>query len=174
MPGVSRDDAAGLVRDGAFIPVLSSSTSARAIEELGRALRPVIGDLVEQALISVLERELVAPTGLGDDVAIPHAAVEGLNRPVVALGLSSSGIDFDAPDGRPARIVFLLLLPPRAYEEEVHILAALARSVFDAAARDSLLTAKTVEDAVRSLDEHGRRVATTKTPGVRTPSLGDI
>lgn len=167
------DDAACLVRDGAFLPALTSSTSARAIEELGRALRPAIGDLVEPALISVLERELVAPTGLGDDVAIPHAPVEGLTKAVVALGLSPSGIDFDAPDGRPAKIVFLLLLPPRAYEKEVRVLAALARSVFDASAREALLEAKSVEEAVRCLDEHGRRIAG-KAEAARAPSLGDL
>jgi len=121
----------------------------------------------------VLERELVAPTGLGDDVAIPHAAVEGLTKPVVALGLSPTGIDFNAPDGRPARIVFLLLLPPRAYEEEVRVLAALSRSVFDEAAREALLGATSLEEAVRCLDEHGRRIAG-QAPGVRIPSLADI
>jgi mannitol/fructose-specific phosphotransferase system IIA component (Ntr-type) len=167
------DDAAGLVRTGAFVPRLSASTAARAIEELGHALRGPIGDLVEPALISVLERELTAPTGLGDEVAIPHAPVDGLSRPVVALGLSDSGIDFDAPDGRPARIVFLLLLPPKAYEKEVRVLAALARSVFDAAARDALLGAKTLEEAVKCLDEHGRRVAG-DAPGPRMASLTDM
>ncbi len=172
--GPSADDAAGLVRDGAFVATLTSSTSARAIEELGRALRPAIGDLVEPALISVLERELVAPTGLGDDVAIPHAAVEGLTKAVVALGLSPTGIDFDAPDGRPAKIVFLLLLPPRAYEKEIRVLAALSRSVFDAAAREALLAAKSLEEAVRCLDEHGRRIAG-RTESVRIiPALGDM
>ncbi len=172
-PQPSADDAAGLVRDGAFVPVLTSSTSARAIEELGRALRPALGDLVEPALISVLERELVAPTGLGDEVAIPHAPVEGLKKAVVALGLSPSGIDFDAPDGRPAKIVFLLLLPPRAYEKEVRVLAALARSVFDAKAREALLETKTAEEAVRCLDEHGRRIAG-KAESTRAPSIGDM
>ncbi|HVH46638.1 MAG TPA: cation:proton antiporter [Labilithrix sp.] len=173
LPGVSADDAAGLVRDGAFVSSLTSSTSARAIEELGRALRPVIGDLVETALISVLERELVAPTGLGDDVAIPHAQVEGLTKATVALGLSPTGIDFDAPDGRPARIVFLLLLPPKAYEKEVRVLAALARSVFDDTARQALLATKSVEEAVRCLDEHGRRISG-QTPGLRITSLADM
>jgi Kef-type K+ transport system membrane component KefB/mannitol/fructose-specific phosphotransferase system IIA component (Ntr-type) len=173
LPGVSADDAAGLVRDGAYIPVLASSTPARAIEELGRALRQAIGELVEPAVISVLEREMVAPTGLGDGVAIPHAAVEGLKKPCVALGLSPAGIDFEAPDGQPARILFLLLLPPKAYEKEVLVLAALARSVFDQTARDALLATKTLEEAVRCLDEHGRRIAG-QTPGVRLASLTDI
>lgn len=171
--GASLEDAAALVQAGAFVPVLSASTSARAIEELGHALRSAIGDLVEPALIAVLERELVAPTGLGDQVAIPHAAVEGLNRPVVALGLSTDGIDFDAPDGRAARIVFLLLLPPKAYEREVRVLAALARSVFDDAARGALVKAGSMEDAVRCLDEHGRRIAT-GAPGPRMGTLTDL
>ncbi len=171
--GASLEDAAALVQGGAFVPVLAASTSARAIEELAHALRSVIGDLVEPALIAVLERELVAPTGLGDQVAIPHAAVEGLNRPVVALGLSSHGIDFDAPDGRAARIVFLLLLPPKAYEREVRVLAALARSVFDDAARGALVEASSMDDAVRCLDEHGRRIASAA-PGPRMGTLTDL
>lgn len=173
LPGVRADDAAGLVRDGAFVPALTATSSARAIEELGIALRPVIGELVEPALIAVLERELVAATGLGDDVAIPHAAVEGLTRPVVALGLSATGIDFDAPDGQPARIVFLLLLPPKAYEEEVRVLASLARSVFDQSARAALFEAKSLEDAVRCLDEHGQRIAA-MAKGPRMTSLADL
>jgi Kef-type K+ transport system membrane component KefB len=172
-PRSGLEDAASLVRSGAFIARLSAVTSARAIEELGQALRSNLGDLVEPALISVLERELVAPTGLGDEVAIPHAAVDGLSRPVVALGLSTNGIDFDAPDGRPARIVFLLLLPPRAYEREVRVLAALARSVFDEAARAALLRAESMEDAVACLDEHGRRIAG-GAPGPRIATLSDI
>ncbi|MBX3189444.1 MAG: cation:proton antiporter [Labilithrix sp.] len=171
--GSSADDAASLVRAGAFIPKLGAATSARAIEELGRALRPTIGELVEPALISVLEREMIAPTGLGDEVAIPHAAVEGLTRPAVALGLAPEGIDFDAPDGRAARIVFLLLLPPKAYEREVRVLAALARSVFDEAAREELLEQTTLEGAVKCLDEHGRRIAG-GTAGPRMSSLADL
>lgn len=175
LDALAADDAAGLVRDGAFVAALSATTSARAIEELGRALAGVIGDLVEPSLIAVLERELVAATGLGDQVAIPHAAVEGLNRPVVALGLSAEGIDFDAPDGQPARIVFLLLLPPKAYEKEVRVLAALARSVFDEEARTGLLGAKTLEEAVRCLDVHGKRIANVSGGrGPRMTSLADM
>jgi Kef-type K+ transport system membrane component KefB/mannitol/fructose-specific phosphotransferase system IIA component (Ntr-type) len=178
MPASSRtggEDAGTLVMAGAFIPHLSAPTPARAIEELGHALRRVIGDLVEPALIAVLERELVASTGLGDDVAIPHASVEGLTRPVVALGLSAEGIDFDAPDGRPARIVFLLLLPPKAYEREVRVLASLARAVFDEPARQALLQVTKVEDAVKCLVENSQRIkAASQGSGPRMASLADM
>jgi len=168
------DDAALLVRAGAFVPKLVSATSARAIEELGRALGATLGDLVEPALIAVLARELIAPTGFGDEVAIPHAAVEGLSRPTVALGLSHEGIDFDAPDGRPARIVFLLLLPPKEFEREVRVLGSLTRAVFDAQAREALLQATTLEQAVRILDEHGQRIARASSFGRRMTSLADM
>src|SRR4030095_8742928 len=104
---------------------------------------------------------------------IPHAPVDGLTRPVVALGLSKDGIDFDAPDGRPARIVFLLLLPPKAYENEVRVLAALARSVFDDTARDALLAPPPHDAAVQCLDEHGRRIAG-KSLGPRIGALADL
>jgi Kef-type K+ transport system membrane component KefB len=167
--------AATLVRAGAFVPALSAATSARAIEELGHALRSAIGDFVEPALIAVLEREMMAPTGLGDEVAIPHAAVPGLSRPVVALGLSHDGIDFVAPDGRAARIVFLLLLPPKAYEREVRVLAGLARSVFDETARRALMTATSADEAVKCLEEHSRRIAAAaQGSGPRMASLTDM
>ncbi len=171
----SIETAGAMVRAGAFLPSLEASTSARAIEELGRALREVIGELVEPALIAVLERELIASTGLGDDVAIPHAAIEGLTHPVVALGLSSEGIDFDAPDGRPARIVFLLLLPPKAYEREVRVLASLARSVFDEQARSELLKTKTLEEAIKCLELSTARItAAARGAGPRVASLTDM
>lgn len=171
----SVEDAAALVRAGAFVPQLAAATSARAIEELGHALRAAIGDLVEPALIAVLEREMVAATGLGDEVAIPHASVEGLSRPVVALGLSAEGIDFDAPDGRSARIVFLLLLPPKSYEREVRVLAGLARSVFDDRARSELLSSSKLEDAIACLDRNAKRIkAASQGSGPRMASLADM
>ena len=165
------EDAAGLVKAGAFLPNMTAPTPARAIEELGHALRPALGDLVDSAVISVLERELVGPTGLGDEVAIPHASVEGLTKPFVALGLARDGVDFDAPDGKSARIVFLVLMPPRAYEREVRVLAALARSVLDEEARAAIMGAQTMEEAVATLDEHARRLANS---GRRVESLADI
>ncbi len=171
----AQDTAADLVRNGAFVPHLLARTSARAIEELGHALRGSLGDLVEPALIAVLERELVAPTGLGDEVAIPHAPIEGLSRPIVALGLSKEGIDFDAPDGRASHIIFLLLLPPKAFEREVRVLACLARSVFDEAARDALLATTTSDEALRCLHEHAQRIdRETQAAGSRIAGFTDM
>lgn len=59
----------------------------------------------------VWEREKLAATGIGNGVALPHARVAGLAQPIVVVGMSDAGIDFDAPDGQLAHVIFLLLTP---------------------------------------------------------------
>jgi Kef-type K+ transport system membrane component KefB len=66
----------------------------------------------EAVIAAVQYREQLMPTGVGHGVAVPHAHVEGVTTPVVAVGLSRAGIDFDAVDGLPAHLIFLLLTPP--------------------------------------------------------------
>jgi mannitol/fructose-specific phosphotransferase system IIA component (Ntr-type) len=135
-----------------------------AIHELVRAMGSLIAGKKRIARDAVLERELVAPTGLGDEVAIPHAAVEGLERPLLALGRSTRGIDFDALDGRPARLVFLLLIPPKAYEEEVRILASIARATLDARGREELLAASGLEEVTQVLNRSAKRTRESMRP----------
>jgi Kef-type K+ transport system membrane component KefB/mannitol/fructose-specific phosphotransferase system IIA component (Ntr-type) len=151
------EDVVALLRRGAFVQSLHARTPAEAIEELVRALGSLLAGKKRAARDAVLERELVAPTGLGDEVAIPHAAVEGLDRPLLALGLAPHGIDFDAPDGKPARIVFVLLMPPKAYEDEVRILASIARATFEARSREALIASAEFDEAARVLVEGAKR-----------------
>ncbi|MGO8992862.1 MAG: cation:proton antiporter [Polyangiaceae bacterium] len=161
-----------LLRTGAFITPLKATTRIDAIHELVRSLGSLLAGVKRDAREAVLERERTAPTGLGDEVAIPHASVEGLTKPLLALGLSPEGIDFDAPDGRPARLVFLLLMPPKAYEREVHILASISRSVFDESARAIVLRAETLLEAADALAKNAQRVRASHRPAAA--SLADM
>ena len=81
-----------------------------------------------EALVTemVLNREALMPTGIGNGLAVPHAQVKDLAAPVVAVGLSREGIDFDAPDETPARIIFLILTPVQDPGAQVEILADIA------------------------------------------------
>lgn len=167
------EDVVSLLRRGAYIGEMQARSAAEAIEELIGALGSTLDMLDEPARVAVLERELMAPTGLGDEVAIPHAAVEGLKKPVLALGRAPQGIDFDAPDGKPAKIIFLLLMPPRAYEQEVRVLASIARAIFDAHAREELLAAPSFDAVVRVLGQSARRVEE-QSHGPRAASLADL
>jgi Kef-type K+ transport system membrane component KefB/mannitol/fructose-specific phosphotransferase system IIA component (Ntr-type) len=158
------EDVVTLLRRGAFVSELHAHTPSEAIAELVRALGSLLTGMKRDARAAVLERELVAATGLGDEVAIPHAAVEGLERPLLALGRSTHGIDFDAPDGRPARFVFLLLIPPKAYEGEVRILASIARATYDEKARANLVAASGIEEVTRVLSESAKRTRESQRP----------
>lgn len=167
----AEEDVVALLRRGAFVADLHASTPNEAIAELVRALGSLLTGVKRSARTAVLERELVAPTGLGDEVAIPHAAVEGLLRPLLALGRAPRGIDFDAPDGRPARIVFLLLFPPKAYEDELRILASISRATHDARAREELISAASLEEVTRVLAHGAKRTRESQRPTSQTDEV---
>ncbi|MCC5877937.1 MAG: cation:proton antiporter [Candidatus Sumerlaeia bacterium] len=76
---------------------------------------------------AVLRREAVIPTGIGKGIAIPHARIENLPSPVIALGISPKGVDFDAPDGLPAHVIFLILTPKRDDGAQLQILSSISR-----------------------------------------------
>ncbi|MEV8092826.1 fructose-specific PTS transporter subunit EIIC [Kitasatospora sp. NPDC085879] len=82
-------------------------------------------------LADVAAREAQAPTGLGDGIGIPHCRSAHVTRPSLAFGRSTRGLDFAAPDGRPADLVFLIAAPDGADDAHLQILAALARRLMD-------------------------------------------
>ncbi len=146
-----------LLRRGAFVSQMHARTPAEAIAELVRALGSLLAGRKRVARSRVLERELLDATGVGDEVAIPHAALEGLTAPLLALGRAPEGIDFGALDGRPARLVFLLLIPPGAHEEEVRILASIARATIEAQARDAIVSASGLDEVTQVLARSAER-----------------
>jgi Kef-type K+ transport system membrane component KefB/mannitol/fructose-specific phosphotransferase system IIA component len=89
---------------------------------------------------AVIAREREMPTGMGNGVAVPHARLAGLAQPVLAVGLSDTGIDFGAPDGRPIHVVVLLLTPQDDHAMQIELLAEIAEAFRDG---------KVAEQAVR-------------------------
>lgn len=81
-------------------------------------------------ILNVLrKREELGSTGTGGGIAIPHARMAGLPKPFGILARLADGIDFDAIDGRPVDVVFLLLLPASADKEQLAALASVARTL---------------------------------------------
>ena len=76
-------------------------------------------------------REELGSTGLGDGFALPHARVEGLDHFFGMFARLNRPINFDAIDGKPVDLVFLLLIPPTAGSEHLGTLAAVARHLRD-------------------------------------------
>lgn len=120
----------------AFIPRLLGSDPRSVIEEIVKLLAVHSDVDASQAVAAVQEREDVLATGLGDGIAVPHARVEGLVAPVIGVGISPQGVDFNAPDGKPARLVFAILSPPHDDGAQVAVLADIARRFRSPEARE--------------------------------------
>lgn len=132
-----------LLRAGAVKLDLVASTRKEAIAALTTAACEKLGRPEDAARFTeaVMAREETAGTGVGDGVAFPHAEAEGLTEPALAFGRSKEGLDFDAPDGQAAHLVFLLLTPKGDYEGSLHLLAGTARLLAREGVRKKLLAA---------------------------------
>lgn len=113
----------------AVLTQLSGSDRFDVIAELCGVATKAGGIPAETLAADVHERERLMGTATGGGVAIPHARIESLQRPVLAFGRSRNGVDWDAPDGQPVHFVFLVLTPERQEGLQLQILAAIAQGM---------------------------------------------
>lgn len=118
-----------------FIGHLIAVTREGAITELARALAERSQLPAGEVIAAVLTREDIMATGIGGGLAVPHARLNQLEKPIIGIGLSAAGIDFDAPDGNPAHVIFLILTPQRDNGAQLEILADIAATFRDEAIR---------------------------------------
>lgn len=151
MTSVSIDDLTGprLVRLD-----LEAADRWAAIDELA-GLLAADGRLrdPERFAAAVRAREEEGPTGMEMGVAIPHAKSEAVLRPAVAFGRSAAGIDFGAPDGTPADLLFLIAAPEGGADLHLVVLSRLARRLVHESFRTALREAATAEAAVQTIRE---------------------
>jgi mannitol/fructose-specific phosphotransferase system IIA component (Ntr-type) len=104
---------------------------------------------------AVLARERSMSTGMERGIAIPHAAVDGLDRVVACIGVisRSEGLAFESVDGRPTHLVVLLLIPRAQKLVHIRTLADVARVLGKESVRDALLAAETAGEAWHALAE---------------------
>lgn len=99
----------------------------------------------EQVLEGLEERERLGSTGFGRGVAIPHARIEGVRRPVCAVLRLASPVEFNAADGMPVDLVFGLLSPENAGATHLHALAAISRLTRDESQHEKMTSAPDAE-----------------------------
>lgn len=113
--------------------------------EILAALAALFGsayDLDSALVLEALEeREKLGSTGFGRSVAIPHARIEGISRPITAFLRLAAPVDFDAADDLPVELVFGLLSPASAGATHLHALAEISRLMRDEALQEALLGA---------------------------------
>lgn len=145
----------------AIIPELTSKTRDEAITELVESLAAagaIPKKSVKDVAKTVLTRETQATTGIGKGVALPHAKIKGIKKPIGAIGRSSEGIDFSALDSKPVYSVILLLSSPDNPDEHLQAMEVIfkhvQRDIFRKFLRQSE-TREAIVDLIEEADELG-------------------
>jgi len=127
-----------------IIPDLKARDKKRAIEELTEALVKNNPSLDKDSLVRVLlERESLGSTAIGDGVAIPHGKYPGMSMPIISFGRSRKGLEFEAMDGQPVFLFFLLVAPEDSASIHLKALARIAKLLKDSNFRKLLIEATT-------------------------------
>lgn len=132
---------------------LEGQTKEEVIEELVELLTESC--CVEDAdtiLDAVMAREREGSTGLEKGVAIPHAKSDAVSRLSIVIGISREGIDFDALDGKPSTLFFLMVAPTSESGPHVQAIAKIVKMIKIDRFRDKLLKAKSGEEVIDTIN----------------------
>jgi PTS system nitrogen regulatory IIA component len=122
-------------------PNLQARGKRAAMEELCQSLaRPGLDP--DRLMEVLLERERLGSTGIGDGIAIPHGKLPHLDDLLLAFGRSLAGVDFDALDGKPAHLFFLVVAPENSAGVHLKALARISRLLKSHVVRKELMQAK--------------------------------
>ena len=126
---------------------MQATTKNQAIGELV-ALLAKNGEIQDanSVLNAVLEREMTRTTGIGNGLAIPHGKCSGTSQLVMAIGKLAAPIDFQAIDGKPVSLIWLLASPPEKTGPHIHALARISRLMTSDKFRQALAQAKSAQD----------------------------
>jgi PTS system nitrogen regulatory IIA component len=120
---------------------LQVSSKKRLFEQVGLLFENNHGIARSLVFDSLFARERLGSTGLGQGVAIPHGRIKGLKDALGAFVRVEQAVAFDAPDGKPVQLLFVLLVPEQATEKHLQILSELAQMFSDRALRESMAAA---------------------------------
>ncbi len=116
-----------------------------ALQALAEQASGLIDRPASDILSTLMEREQLGSTGVGDGVALPHGKMEGLSKIVGVMARPETPVSFDALDDQPVDLVFMLLAPSNATAAHLKALAKVSRLFRDADSRDALRGAKSAE-----------------------------
>lgn len=141
-----------VIEEANIIPALKAKDKKSALGELADVICRHHPDIDKGTLVRVLiDREHLGSTGIGDGVAIPHGKLNNVTYPVVSFGRSREGLDFDAMDGQPVYLFFLLLAPENSSGFHLQVLTRIAKILKNSSFRKSLMTASTREDIYQKI-----------------------
>lgn len=145
-----------LSKDAVLLDV-ALADKADAIDKL-IGLHEAAGNLndVEKYREAILAREALGTTAIGEGIAIPHAKTDATKRPALAAMTSSAGVDYEAPDGAPSQLLFMIAAPDDGGDTHLDVLARLMTILMDVDFRKDLIAAQTPEEFLQLIDAKER------------------
>jgi nitrogen PTS system EIIA component len=140
------------LRADAVIANLSGQTGQAVLAELCRPLAAAQKVDAQRLVETLLDREKLGSTGIGEGVAIPHGKVPGLPGLMASFGRSVPGIDFRAIDGRTTHLFFTLFAPENSAGAHLKALARISRIFKNPAFREAILKAVTADEVYRLIE----------------------
>jgi len=144
----------------AIMPDLKSKDKKGVIAELIDALvkaGAVRAKEKDTLLKTLMERESLGSTGIGQGIGIPHGKSSNVKELVSAFGLSKQGVNFDSLDGDPTHIFFLLVAPEESAGPHLKALAKISRLLKDKYFRDMLKNAKNEKEIIDIISDEERK-----------------
>ncbi len=130
---------------------LELSSKRRVFDEAGLLFQNQQGIARSTVFDSLFARERLGSTGLGQGVAIPHGRIPKLAAPVGAFLRLKEAIPFEAPDAKPVNLLFFVLVPEKATDTHLQILASLAEMFADSGMRERLATLSSTAEVHHAL-----------------------
>ncbi|MBS0369448.1 MAG: PTS IIA-like nitrogen regulatory protein PtsN [Proteobacteria bacterium] len=145
---------------------LEASSKKRAFEQAGLLFENNHGIGRSTVFDSLFAREKLGSTGLGQGIAIPHGRIKGLKEALGAFIRLADPVPFDAPDGRPVSMLFVLLVPEQANEHHLQLLSELAQMFSDRSFREQLMSAPDAQAAHTLFAQWGSHASDDGQPAV--------
>ena len=145
---------------------LDVGSKKRVFEQAGLLFENHQNIARSQVFDSLFAREKLGSTALGQGIAIPHGRIKGLKEAVGAMIKMREAIPFDAPDGQPVKLIFVLLVPERATDLHLQILSELAQMFSDKSFRDQILNATTADSVHRLIADWQPHAENQRSPAV--------
>ncbi len=120
-------DLSDLVKPDAILSALKANSKKQALQALAEKAAALTGREEREIFETLVQREKLGSTGVGNGIAIPHARLPGLDQIFGLFARLAKPIDFEAADEQPVDLIFLLLVPEGAGADHLKALARIAR-----------------------------------------------
>ena len=132
---------------------LKATDKKGVLEELTLPVADIT-QIEHKELVRVLiEREHLGSTGIGNGIGIPHGKLKNLPELILGVGLSRKGVNFDAMDGKPTHIFFLLLTPDKSTDLHLKLLARISKILKKESFKDKILLSSDKDEVIRLIQD---------------------